>query len=127
MGTHASNRRSVRRGLTGAAIGLGWFGAIGLAAMVGVPMLYVVWLCCCTALTTGVYAYDKLMARRGGWRVPERTLHLLTFAGGAAGALFAMIVLRHKTRHRGFWMGAVAALTLHSTALVMQVAHQLTR
>ena len=45
-----------------------------------------------------VYAYDKLQAKTGGWRVPEKTLLLLALLMGAPGALAAMYTIRHKTR-----------------------------
>ena len=43
------------------------------------------------------YAYDKMQARRGKWRVKEATLLLLALFMGAPGALIAMRTLRHKT------------------------------
>ncbi len=51
-----------------------------------------------------VYAYDKHIARqnKGKRRVPERTLLLLAFLGGAYGALLGMLLCRHKTKHTRF-------------------------
>lgn len=50
-----------------------------------------------------LYALDKVRARRRrGRRVPERTLLLCALAGGGAGALLGMELLRHKTRHTRF-------------------------
>lgn len=53
-------------------------------------------------LTFGVYAIDKRQAMLGGKRVPEAVLLVLTFLGGAFGALCAMILFAHKTKHTAF-------------------------
>lgn len=50
------------------------------------------------------YATDKRKARNGAWRIPESVLLLLGFFGGAFGALLAMKVFRHKTKHIYFWI-----------------------
>lgn len=55
------------------------------------------WYVAASVMTFFVYAIDKSAARRGGWRTPERTLHLLALAGGWPGALLAQRLLRHKT------------------------------
>lgn len=44
-------------------------------------------------------AYDKRCARRGAWRVPERTLFLVTACFGGLGGVLGMKLLRHKTKH----------------------------
>ena len=46
-----------------------------------------------------LYAYDKFMAVRNKWRVPESVLLVAAACMGAAGALAAMRLFRHKTRH----------------------------
>ena len=48
---------------------------------------------------------DKRRARRGGWRVSEKTLFLFPALGGALGGLLGMKVFRHKTKHWYFWAG----------------------
>lgn len=45
---------------------------------------------------------DKRRAKRDDWRIPEHTLFLLAFFGGAAGGLLGMYLLHHKTRHLSF-------------------------
>ncbi len=52
-----------------------------------------------------VYGADKLRARRGRWRVPEKTLFLLAIIGGSVGALLGMWCFHHKTRHWCFRYG----------------------
>ena len=53
-------------------------------------------------LTYAAYAYDKRCAIKHQERVPEKTLLLLAFIGGAPGALLAMKVKHHKTRKLKF-------------------------
>ena len=48
------------------------------------------------------YGIDKRKAQKGRWRIPESTLLLLAFFGGAPGALMGMRAFRHKTKHRKF-------------------------
>lgn len=48
------------------------------------------------------YGIDKRRAQKGRWRIPESTLLLLAFFGGAPGALLGMQAFRHKTRHWKF-------------------------
>ena len=65
-----------------------------------------------SGLTFAVYAHDKSAARRGAWRTPERTLHLLALVGGWPGAVLAQRWLRHKSQKAGFravfWLTAWA-------------------
>ena len=50
-------------------------------------------------ITTFVfYGYDKMQAKRGGWRVPEIVLHLLGLVGGFIGGWLGMFLFRHKIR-----------------------------
>jgi len=63
-------------------------------------------------ITFCVYGADKRRARKGAWRVPEKELFLLAFLGGSPGALLAMTVFHHKTRHRAFQVGIPAILVL---------------
>ena len=58
-----------------------------------------------------VYGWDKRMARRSGWRIPETRLHLLAAIGGVPGAVLAQRLFRHKNRKAGFQFvtGLIAA------------------
>lgn len=60
---------------------------------------------------------DKSCARRNVWRVPEATLLLCAVLGGAAGLLLGMLLLRHKTRHKRFFIG-VPLILMFQIALV---------
>lgn len=59
-----------------------------------------------------MYGADKKRAVRDEWRISEKTLMLTAAAGGAAGALLAMELFRHKTKHKKFVFGVRAMLLL---------------
>lgn len=67
-----------------------------------------------SALTLGIYALDKSLARQAQRRVAENTLHLLALLGGWPGALLAQQLLRHKSRKAsfqfGFWLTVIGNL-----------------
>lgn len=62
--------------------------------------------------TLVVYADDKRRAKRGLWRTSEKTLLTLAAVGGSVGALLAMLLVRHKTRHMAFVVGVPVILLL---------------
>ena len=62
--------------------------------------------------------FDKGRARRGGWRVSERTLHTMELCGGWLGSLIARRVLRHKSRKSSYRLAAGAIAALHVAAWV---------
>jgi len=77
---------------------LGWYAVISLVAFIAC-------------------AIDKSRAIAGRRRTRERTLHLLSWLGGAAGMAAAMTLLRHKTRSPGFIVITAIALIAHAFAL----------
>ena len=77
-----------------------------------------VWLAVINLLTFIVYGADKRRARKGKWRVPEKTLFLLPLLGGSVGALLGMKVFRHKTKHWYFVWG-IPIILLAQTALAV--------
>lgn len=63
------------------------------------------------------FGVDKRRARRGEWRVSERTLFLLALLGGSLGAVCGMCAFHHKTKHRYFLWGLPAILLAHCALL----------
>lgn len=51
-----------------------------------------------------LYGEDKRRARKGRFRIRERTLLLAACAGGATGSLAGMVFFRHKIRKPGFFL-----------------------
>lgn len=79
-----------------------------------------VWLVVINLLTFIVYGADKRRARKGKWRVPEKTLFLLPLLGGSIGALLGMRVFHHKTKHWYFVWG-IPAILLAQIALAVWI------
>ena len=68
---------------------------------------------------------DKQKAKKGKWRIPEKTLFLAALIGGSLGTTFGMNVFRHKTKHWYFKFGMPAILILQialSLYLIFQFA-----
>lgn len=83
-----------------------WLGAVSLADFV-------------------LMGVDKRRAKKGDWRVKERTFFLLALAGGTPGAILGMWTFRHKTKHWYFKYG-LPALLLAQIALGLWLAGRLT-
>ena len=64
-------------------------------------------------------ARDKAQAIRGAYRIRETTLLSLAVLGGGPGALFAMLLLRHKTRKPAFFLGLPAIVLVQGAIVEM--------
>ena len=62
---------------------------------------------------------DKKRAKRGAWRIPEKTLFLATGLFGGLGGTLGMFLLRHKTKHWYFRYGFPAMLIVQIVLLVV--------
>ena len=82
-------------------------------------VLWAVWLAI-NLITFILYGIDKRRAKRGQWRIPEKTLLSGTWLLGGVGAWLAMRTFRHKTKHIAFTVsapvGAVLSLALMALA-----------
>jgi uncharacterized membrane protein YsdA (DUF1294 family) len=69
-------------------------------------------------LAFGLFATDKLLAKLGWRRVPEKTLFAAACLGAAVGAWLAMLVFRHKTLKPRFRYGVplIALLEIGAAA-----------
>ena len=74
-------------------------------------ILWAVWLAI-NLITFILYGVDKRRARKGQWRIPEKTLLLGTWLLGGVGAWLAMRMFRHKTKHIAFAVSAPVGAVL---------------
>lgn len=70
------------------------------------------WLVFANLLGLILMGADKSRAKRGAWRVPEKTFFLLALLGGCVGCWAGMYLFRHKTRHWYFVIGMPTILVL---------------
>ena len=89
-----------------------------ISSVGGWGTVLLVWLAVINLVTFAIYGIDKAKAKRGAWRVPEKTLFLLPLLGGSLGALLGMRVFHHKTKHWYFVWG-IPAILLAQIALAV--------
>ena len=83
--------------------------------------ILIIYLIIINIITFAVFAWDKLAAIKGQWRVRESTLLGLTFIGGSLGALAAMLLARHKIRKPTFAVGVPFALVIHMAFVIWMI------
>ena len=69
------------------------------------------------ALGYALFGIDKSRARKGMWRISERTLIIAAICMGGAGALLGMYHFRHKTQKHLFRL-LIPALSAVQTGMV---------
>ena len=65
---------------------------------------------------------DKQKAKRGKWRIPEKTLFWLAVIGGSLGTTLGMHMFRHKTKHWYFKLGMPLILIVQIILIIYFVA-----
>ncbi|WP_406544353.1 DUF1294 domain-containing protein [Pseudobutyrivibrio sp.] len=65
------------------------------------------------ALGLAIMGLDKKKAISNQWRIPEKTLFLVSAIGGSIGTLLGMYLFRHKTKHWYFVIGMPLILATH--------------
>ena len=75
-----------------------------------------VYLAAVNVVTFFLYGVDKRKAKKGQWRVPEKTLFLFPLLGGSLGGILGMKAFHHKTKHWYFRWGLPAILVLQIAA-----------
>lgn len=61
---------------------------------------------------------DKQKAKKGKWRIPEKTIFIITVLGGGIGTISGMYTFRHKTQKLHFTIGLPAITILEIIGLI---------
>ena len=65
---------------------------------------------------------DKWKARKQAWRIPEKTLFLISILGGSIGSIAGMYTFHHKTKHWYFYMVMIISLALWAFIIYKVIA-----
>ena len=83
----------------------------------------IIYLIIINIITFITYGIDKAKARKGAWRIAEKTLIGLAVAGGSIGALAGMSFFHHKTRKPLFKIGIPVILLIEAAAAAWLQTH----
>ena len=61
---------------------------------------------------------DKQKAKKGNWRIPEKTIFLVTLLGGGIGTISGMYAFTHKTQKMNFVIGLPVITILEIIAII---------
>lgn len=86
--------------------------------MLGLILQVLLFLIGINIVTFLAYGLDKKSATRKGWRVPEKTLHLLALFGGTGGAYAGQRYFRHKTKKGSFQSVFLGIVILHVIMII---------
>lgn len=75
--------------------------------------LFIIYLIFMSLSEIVLYKVDKERSKKGAWRVKESALLGISILGGSAGAVLAMHLFHHKTRHWYFKVINYSSLILH--------------
>lgn len=59
-----------------------------------------------------MFGADKIKAKKGYWRISEKSLLTSAILGGSVGAMAGMKFFHHKTKHRKFALGVPVIFVL---------------
>lgn len=67
--------------------------------------LLIIYLLIINLVGVAAMGADKSKAKKGAWRIPEKTLFFISIIGGSIGTWAGMYLFRHKTKHWYFVIG----------------------
>lgn len=81
---------------------------------------YIIAMLVMSVISFLTFGLDKLKAKNGKWRIPEKTLFATALLLGGPGALIGMYLFRHKTKHIQFqiFIPLIAAIEIAGGVLI---------
>jgi uncharacterized membrane protein YsdA (DUF1294 family)/cold shock CspA family protein len=119
---HGGRSRLVPVGIL-AALLIAPGGAIWRLAPPAVAPWLAGWVVLASAITFGLYAWDKRRARHGAGRTAEIFLHLWEFLGGWPGGFLAQRLLRHKSAKFSYQLVFWLIIAVHQYAAIDWMLH----
>ena len=77
-----------------------------------------IYLLVVNVITFLMMGFDKHEAKKGNWRVSEKTLFTLVVLGGSIGGILGMFTFRHKTKKWYFRFGFPIILILQILVVI---------
>lgn len=81
-------------------------------------MIYLYYFLFINFLSAIICIADKKKAKKGNFRISERTLFLLCILGGCPAMYITMRIIRHKTRHKRFMVGIPIIFILQCVIII---------
>ncbi len=81
----------------------------------------IIYLICVNIIGFLIMFIDKRKAKKGKWRIPEKTLFIISLIGGSLGTLLGMYIFRHKTSKLKFALGFPTILVIHIILIVYYI------
>ena len=79
-------------------------------------IIYLIIINITTAFAMGI---DKWKAKKGHWRIEEKTLLTLVLLGGGIGGIAGMYLFRHKTKKAQFYIGFPAIIIVQIVCIIL--------
>ena len=79
---------------------------------------FIIYLLIINLIGFAIMFIDKEKAKRGSWRIPEKTIFIVTAIGGGIGTIAGMYKFRHKTKKLKFTFGMPAILAIEIAILI---------
>lgn len=87
---------------------------------------FLVYLICINIVAFVLFGVDKRKAEKRDWRISEAFLLGISALGGATGALIGMIIFKHKSSKKKFYIG-VPFLLLLSKVIELNIFNYIKR